>query len=86
MTTEVIEGDKRKNFTATATIEGGGHLIGILVASTTSGTVAVADGAGVILGTTAVVAGQFYPLPCKWIGTLTITVANTLNATVFYKV
>jgi hypothetical protein len=86
MSEEVFEGDKRYNFSATCTPAGsGGNLLGILVASSTSGTIKVADTYGTICNTTSVTAGQFYPMPCKWRGTLTITVGGTLDATVFYK-
>ena len=85
MSEEVFEGDKYKNFTATTTIENSGNLLMILVASSSSGTIKVADTANTIVNTMSVSAGTPYPMPCKWRGTLTITVTGTLDATVFYK-
>lgn len=86
MAQEVFEGDKRHNFTATAAIgTRGGSLLGILVASSTSGTIKVEDGVGTICNTMNVLEGCFYPMPCKWFGELTITVTGTLDATAFYK-
>jgi hypothetical protein len=82
---ETIEGDKRFNFTATCTPAQGGTLLGIYVASTTGGTIVVSDAKGAITGTITPAAGTFHRLPCKFVGVLTITVANTINATVFWK-
>jgi hypothetical protein len=79
-------GENRLNFTATSTLGGnGGYLIGIAVASASTGTIKVADDAGTIQNTTSVAAGQFYPMPVRFVGTLTITVGGTLDATVFYS-
>jgi hypothetical protein len=85
MSEEVFEGDKRRNFTATTTVKGAGNLLGVLVASSTAGTIKVADRTGTIMNTCSVVAGQFYPMPCRFVGDLTITVGGTLDASVFYK-
>lgn len=85
MTNEVFEGDKRLNFTATTTALKSGTLLGIMVASSSSGTVKVADGDGTIVNTMSVAAATFYRIPCKFKGGLTITVTGTLDATAFYK-
>jgi hypothetical protein len=86
MAQEVFEGDKYQNFTATATVRASaGNLLGILVASSSSGTVKVVAGSNTIVNTMSVTAGQFYPMPCKFVGALVITVTGTLDATVFYK-
>lgn len=88
MTTEVFEGDKRLNFTATTADAGsaqGGQLLGVLVASSSSGTLKVEDGIGTICDTMSVSAGVFYPMPCRYTGLMTLTVGGTLNATLFYK-
>lgn len=86
MAQEVFEGDKRHNFTATATVgKTGGSLLGVLVASSSGATIKVADSKGTICNTMTAVAGQFYPMPCKWFGELTITVSGTLDATAFFK-
>ena len=82
----VYEGAKRKNFTATTTIgTRGGQLLGILVASSSSGTVKLADPKGNICNTMSVSAAAWYPMPCEWSGELTITVTGTLDATAFYN-
>lgn len=83
--TEVFEGDKRKNFTGSTTIGQSGNLLGVLVASATGATLAVSDSTGVIAGAITVDPGAFYPMPCKWVGTLTLTVTGTIDATAFYK-
>ena len=85
MSQEVFEGDKRLNITATNAQLSAGNLLGILVASSTSGTIKVADGKGTICNTMNVSEGVFYPMPCKYLGGLTITVGGTLDATLFYK-
>lgn len=86
MAQEVFEGDKYKNFTATATIgTRGGTLLGILVASATGASIRVAHPSGTIVNTMSVAAGQFYRMPVKWSGELTITVVGTIDATAFYK-
>lgn len=79
-------GDRGLNITATnATLTGGGQLIGVFVSSTTGGTLKFADDTGTLVNTFTVAAATFYQLPTEWTGTLTITVANTLDACVFYK-
>ena len=83
---KVSEAGKRLNFTATTTQLRDGNLTGILVASSTAGTIKVADPQGTIVNTMSVTAGQFYPMPCDFRGGLTITVGGTLDATVFYQV
>jgi hypothetical protein len=82
---ETIEGDKRANITATAIPAQGGTLIGIYVSSTSSGTFVVSDAKGAITGTVTPAAGTFHRIPCKFYGGLTVTIANTLNCTVFWK-
>lgn len=85
MSQEVITGDRRLNFTATSTDLTQGTIIGVLVASATTGTIKVADAKGTICNTMSVAAGGWYPMPCKFIGGLTITVGGTVDATIFYK-
>lgn len=82
---EVCEGFERLNITATNATIKTGTLIGIFVSSTTGGTIKVADGDATIANTFTVAAATFYRLPCRFKGTLTVTVANTLDATIFYK-
>lgn len=76
--------DKRLNFTATNTSLTAGKLKGILVASSTAGTIKVADGKGTICNTMSVAAGTYYQMPADYVGGLTITVGGTLDATLFY--
>lgn len=83
---KVTEAGKRFNFSATTGKLRDGNLTGILVASSTSGTIKVEDAHGIIVNTMSVSAGQFYPMPCDFRGGLTITVGGTLDATVFYQV
>jgi len=83
---KVSEAGKRLNFTATTTQLRDGNLVGILVASSTAGTIKVADAAGTIVNTMSVTAGQYYPMPFEFRGGLTITVTGTLDATLSYLV
>ncbi len=87
----VYEGSQRKNITSTdssiiaATGAGGLFLLGIFVAqASASPTLKVADTAGTIANTFTPLAGQFYPMPCQIKGTLTVTIANTVDCTIFY--
>jgi hypothetical protein len=86
MSQEVFEGDKYLNFTATvAAGPTSGNLLGILVASSSSGTIKLATASRTIVNTMSVTAGQFYPVPCRYHGALVITVGGTLDATLFYR-
>jgi len=81
----VTESQNYKNITSTTTVyTGTGGMLGIFVASTTGGTLAVADGVNTMIGTFTPVAGTFYPLPARFNTSLTLTVRGTLNATVFW--
>ena len=80
----VVESGKRLNITATNTSLSDGFLMGIFV-SQTSGTIKVEDSKGVIANTFSPMAGTFYPLPCQYFGTLTVTISGTVDATVFYN-
>lgn len=91
MGTPVYESGNRLNFTATSTITPstsalvGNHLLGIFVAqASATPTLKVADTAGTIANTFTPIAGTFYPLPCDFSGTLTLTVSGTVDATVFW--
>ncbi len=87
----VYEGSQRKNITSTdssiiaATGAGGLFLLGIFVAqASASPTLKVADTAGTIVNTFTPLPGQFYAMPCQIKGTLTVTIANTVDCTIFY--
>ncbi len=84
---EVVEVGKRLNITATnATLKGNKHLMGIFVSQASSNpTLKVADTAGTIANTFTPTAGLYYPLPCETIGTITVTIGGTVDATVFYR-
>lgn len=87
----VYEGSQRLNITSTnATIiaptgAGGLFLLGVFVAQASSApTLKLADTAGTIANTFTPLAGTFYPMPCQIKGTLTVTIANTVDCTIFY--
>lgn len=87
----VYEGSQRKNITSTdtsivaATAGGGLFLLGYFCASTSSGTLKIADSGGTIANTHSPVAGTFTRLPCQIQGTLTCTIAGSaLDVTIFY--
>lgn len=91
MGSPVYESGNRKNFTATTTVvttsETTGvcnHLLGVFVASSSSGTLKFADSVGTIVNTFSATAATFYPIPSDFNGTLTITVGGTIDATVFW--
>lgn len=86
MTQETSEAAERAtNFTATKVISGAGKLLGIFVASTTGGTIKVADKRGTIVNTFTAAAATWYRIPVRFVGDLTITVANTIDATAFHS-
>ena len=80
-----------KNLTATAWVkEGAGKLCGIFVASTTSGTIKVWDqtsaAAPVLVNTFTPAAATYYPFPdVAFTRGLFITIANTIDCTVYYE-
>ena len=91
MNQPVYEGASRLNFTSTqtltptATVLQNGIICGIFVAScSATPTLKVADTVGTIVNTFTPIAGTFYPMPCMFSGTLTITVGGTIDATLFY--
>lgn len=80
-----------KNITASAMVkEGAGRLVGIFVASTTSGTIKVWDNitatAPVIVNTFTPAAATYYPFPdATFTRGLFITLANTIDCTIFFE-
>lgn len=90
----VFEGSQRLNLTATdnSTIVGGPgksrkNLVGIFVASASgSPSIKVADAAGTIVNTFTPVAATWYPMPVEIQGQLVVTIANTVDCTVFYVI
>lgn len=83
---QVIEAGDYKNLTATGTMSSnGGTLMGIFVASASATpTLKVSDSNGTIANTFTPTAGQYYPLPTTFSGTLTVTIGGTVDCTVFY--
>lgn len=81
-----FENFRRKNITATDTaVTNRGKLVGIFCATSSGATIAVADAAGVIVGTFDPGSAAFYPMPCKIRGDLAVTINGTVNATVFWE-
>jgi hypothetical protein len=77
---DVSEIGRPLRITATnATLNSNG-FVGILVASSTAGSIAISDSTGVILNTMVLPVG-FTPLKIRSTGATTITVAGTLDAT-----
>jgi len=85
MSNPVSERGNFTNFTATTSITQAKGIIGLLTATTASGTVTITDTAGnAITGTLTPSAGSYIPIPANCTG-LTLTVANTINCTVFWE-
>lgn len=84
---EVFEiANRRKNMTATTTIENASSLVGIFVSAASAvPTIKVADSGGTIANTFTPVAGSYYKLPTRIKGVLTITISGTVDATAFYN-
>lgn len=78
-------GDLFHNFTGTNTLTGPVRVSSILVATTSAGTIKVANAAGTIVNTITVAAGTSYPMPFYSATDVTITVTGTIDATVFYS-
>lgn len=81
----VFEGGNPTHLTASGNISSGPcTLLGFYVASTTSGTVIIKDGATALSGTITPAVG-FHRFPAS-IGTNAVaTIANTLDVTFFYS-
>ena len=88
MANPVTEAGAFKNFTATTTLAFPGlKLLGIFVASSTSGTIKLEDGAGnTIVNTFSTSPATFYPIPVEVKTSLVITVTGTQDATALYSV
>lgn len=82
--TIVLAGLKHKRFTATFTITQDIRASHILVSSSSSGTVTLADNEGTVLNALPVLAGGYYPLDLSLTGTVTVTVGGTLDAVLVY--
>lgn len=85
MAAPMVETGSYKNLSgaATTTIRtGSGKLLGVFVASTTSGTLKFLDGVGTIVNTFTPAAATWYPLPFDFGTSLIVTSANTIDFTV----
>jgi hypothetical protein len=91
MPAPIMQAGNYKNLTATGQISSGskgGTLIGFYVNSTSSGTVALFDGAaaGTAMCGTITPAIGFHPFPAGYgAGGLFVTIGGTLNVTFFYQ-
>jgi hypothetical protein len=82
---KVIEVGDRKNITATNAELKDVDLMGIFVSqASATPTIKVADSGGTIVNTFTPSAGTYYPMPCRVISTLTVTISGTVDATIFY--
>lgn len=78
-------GCKRLNVTATNTALTGVDLVGVFISAAASvPTLKVADSKGTIINTMTPTVGAYYKIPCRTVGTVTITISGTVDATVFY--
>jgi hypothetical protein len=85
MPTPVTEAVNYTNITTTTTIDtGAGNLVGIFCASVSGGTIKVTDGANTIANTYTPTAGAFVWLPACYGTNLIVTIAATVNCTVFW--
>jgi hypothetical protein len=84
MGTEVAElATRRRNLTATATLQGWSGLMGVGCSTATSATLTVADPQGNIVNAMALTAGTYYPMPTRLTGNLTVTISGTADITVY---
>lgn len=86
MSLPVTESVNYTHLTATTTIfTGACSLVGIFCASVSGGTIKVQDGSGVIANTYTPTAGTFIPLPANCATSLIVTIASTVDCTVFWN-
>lgn len=86
MTTQAVAYGRPAPFSATGSpgILANVNLIGFAVHDTSSGSVKVEDSTGILFNTTTVAVGQFYRIPCRTTGQVTITITGTIVATMYY--
>lgn len=88
MSTNDIPLYKYTNLSASAQIPGAVFLGGIFCASASTGTVKVWDNttatAPILINTTSLTAGQWYPMPAVLRNGLFITIGGTADTTVFW--
>ena len=83
MPNPVNESQNYKHLTATTTVfTGVGNILGIFVASASATpTLAVSDGAGVLVNTFTPVSATWYPLPFRFGTSLIVTISGTVDCT-----
>ena len=85
----VSEACSFENISASTLIyTGTGKMLGIFVASTSSGTIKVWDSTAasgtVVVNTFTPIAGTFYPIPANFTTGIYVTIAGTCDCTVFF--
>ena len=71
----------------TTLLTGDGSLLGILITSATTGTVAISDGGTTIMAATAsltLTTPTYIPIPAQFKTNLVVTITGTVAATVFW--
>lgn len=82
--TDVAQQFEQCNATKTV-VSSDGRLHGIFVSvASSSPTLKVNDSNGIIANTFTPIAGQFYPLPTTFRGSLVVTIGGTVDCTVFW--
>jgi hypothetical protein len=85
MAQKVYEVGDKKNITATNAELSDVDLMGVFVSqATATPTIKVADAKGTIANTFTPIPGTYYPLPCRTVGTMTVTISGTVDCTIFY--
>ena len=89
MPNPVTETGQFKYLISTATVyTGTAQLLGLLCATTTSGTAIVYDATSAtnqITGTITLTAGQWYPIPATCVTGIRVVLANAAGVTVFFN-
>ena len=85
MTGQVIEVGEALNITATNSTLKDVMLMGLFVSQNSTGTIKVADASKTIANTFTPLPGQYYQLPCRTTGAVTVTITGTMDVTVFYR-
>lgn len=85
----VIGGEYSNISTSTLIKTGDGHLIGIFVASSTSGTIKVWDNTSaattIIVNTFSATAATWYPIPAHFKTGCFVTLGGTIDCTAIFK-
>lgn len=87
-TNYVIQSGEAFNLTGSGAVpcNESGDLVGMLCSTSTNGTLTLVDGRGrTICNLMPLTAGQFYPMPFRYVSGLTATIAGTANITLSVK-